>query len=552
MSPIASEDTIGCRHIVSYLKDADQKTNLLKKYKSIISWNIQRSHNSKRLAKRRKTSAPICGTCDLTLARPFVCLHCPYSGCWRDSHVRNHLKEARHAFCADVKTGSIFCSGCDDFVYDSILSHAFSATILSVEEKTTIFQVAKKRREPFRSWMPSDKEVAVIEGAVSLSCQGRRGLLNLGQTCFLNVILQSFVANPLVLDYFLSDKHNHQLCKNKDCTCCEMDKLFAEVYSENATSYGPTSFLATTWRASSELSGYAQHDAHEFFISVLNQIHATSRGSTILQCMCIVHSTFAGLLQSDVKCERCGNVTTATDPMLDISLELKDITGGAVGQGLTLASCLRRFTHPEKLGPNEYSCAKCGKASHEASKRLSIRKLPPVLSFQFKRFEHKSGDKTAAHKIEAPVRICSTINMEPFTTLFMDTKEQEANGSGPAEVIPLSHLGPEALYEYDLFSVVCHEGQINNGHYTCFARSHDEWYRFDDDKVTHSTLGACLNSQAQVYMCFYVKRHLDYLPYMTPSYKVTREAEAVKEKEREREKEAARIRELEDALLATV
>lgn len=34
--------------------------------------------------------------------------------------------------------------------------------------------------------------------------------------------------------------------------------------------------------------------------------------------------------------------------------------------------------------------------------------------------------------------------------------------------------GPRAMYEYDLFSVVCHEGQINNGHYTCFARSRDE------------------------------------------------------------------------------
>lgn len=66
------------------------------------------------------------------------------------------------------------------------------------------------------------------------------------------------------------------------------------------------------------------------------------------------------------------------------------------------------------------------------------------------------------------------------------------------------HLGPDAMYDYDLFSVVCHEGQIDNGHYTCFARSHDEvrtahtillsvtnlvclclgnqWYRFDDDK----------------------------------------------------------------------
>jgi len=70
------------------------------------------------------------------------------------------------------------------------------------------------------------------------------------------------------------------------------------------------------------------------------------------------------------------------------------------------------------------------------------------------------------------------------------------------------------------------------------------------DRVTYSNLGACLNSPA--YMCFYVKRHLDYKPYMTPSYVLTRETEAVKEKEMERVKEAARMKEVEDALLATV
>ncbi len=58
---------------------------------------------------------------------------------------------------------------------------------------------------------------------------GRRGLLNLGQTCFLNVVLQSFVHNPLLRNYFLGDKHNWKQCKNENCTCCEMDKLFAEV-----------------------------------------------------------------------------------------------------------------------------------------------------------------------------------------------------------------------------------------------------------------------------------------------------------------------------------
>lgn len=53
-------------------------------------------------------------------------------------------------------------------------------------------------------------------------------------------------------------------------------------------------------------------------------------------------------------------------------------------------------------------------------------------------------------------------------------------------------------------------------------------------------------------MCFYVKKHIDYKPYVTPSYVVTREQEAVKEKEREREREAARQKEVDDAILGVL
>ena len=73
-------------------------------------------------------------------------------------------------------------------------------------------------------------------------------------------------------------------------------------------------------------------------------------------------------------------------------------------------------------------------------------------------------------------------------------------------ITPFLHsaAGPEAMYDYDLFAVINHEGQMNNGHYTNFARYRDEvrgdcavqwissiltmlllfiqWYRFDDDK----------------------------------------------------------------------
>lgn len=39
---------------------------------------------------------------------------------------------------------------------------------------------------------------------------------------------------------------------------------------------------------------------------------------------------------------------------------------------------------------------------------------------------------------------------------------------------PREPRGPSELYDYDLFAVINHDGQINNGHYTNFARYCDE------------------------------------------------------------------------------
>jgi ubiquitin carboxyl-terminal hydrolase 22/27/51 len=144
-----------------------------------------------------------------------------------------------------------------------------------------------------------------------------------------------------------------------------------------------------------------------------------------------------------------------------------------------------------------------------------------------------------------------------------------------------SYPGPEALYDYELFAVINHEGQIDNGHYTSFARfqdtvrcpipshpslrltsAHHKWCRFDDDKVTPATLAGVLGASAPIYMAFYVKRRLDYKPHITPSYVLTRESEAVREREALAAKARAeraeqvqareREREVENELLAMV
>lgn len=141
-----------------------------------------------------------------------------------------------------------------------------------------------------------------------------------------------------------------------------------------------------------------------------------------------------------------------------------------------------------------------------------------------------------------------------------------------------SYPGPEALYDYELFAVINHEGQIDRGHYTSFARFQDtvrvppsslpattdsiflsQWCRFDDDKVTPASLSSVLGASAPIYMAFYVKRRLDYKPHTTPSYALARENAVVREREAQvqaqqaaKAREREREREVEDELLATV
>ncbi|KZO89901.1 cysteine proteinase [Calocera viscosa TUFC12733] len=462
--------------------------------------------------KKRKLPAPTCGICAAPLHRPMLCLQCSFVAGWDDGHMKAHLNKTGHTFAVDAKSGMIFCKSCNDFIYNKDMDERFEQTLLAVEERRTPFQSAQDNRierQHFRPWN-EDGHAEQLSGFRAVAGRGRRGLLNLGASCYLSVIVQTFMHNPVLRNYFLSDKHPTRLCKNtKTCICCEMDKLYSEFYSTDTLApYGPTSLMHAMWLTTTELAGYAQQDAHEFYLAALHQIHASSRGSTNVSCNCVIHSTFAGQLQSEVVCGECGNVTTTVDPMLDISLDLKGVAGSKSKPPLgvmdenTLGACLRRYTRHEKL-PHEYNCGECGKMTNGATKRLSFRKLPPVLAFHFKRFEHSS----TATKIDTPIRFPSVINMAPYTSAAL--------GKGDATVDP-EEFGPDILYDYDLFAVVNHEGKIDTGHYTNFARVDGEWYRYDDDKVVRSTLRACLDSRA--YMCFYIKRHFEYRPYSRPSY----------------------------------
>ncbi|KAF8250268.1 cysteine proteinase [Wilcoxina mikolae CBS 423.85] len=435
-----------------------------------------------------------CARCSYMLTQTYLCMQCPMVHCLRDA--KQHAKEQCHTFGVDSRSGHVFCFQCEDYIYDPVLEE------IRIEQEASIDGGVRKRRR-LEDSKPSTDELKYIESHTTFApCRatGLRGFLNMGSTCFMNVILQSLIHNPLVRNFYLSDGHKQKECTRTNCMSCAMDEVFIEFFTQDKLEgFGPVNLLTTSWKCEQTLAGYQQQDAHEYLQFLLNQLHYTNKGTEQKSedCSCIIHRSFYGKLQSDVTCEGCKNVTTALDPVMDLSLDLrikdkkKLVVPGSQGIVQTVQQCLARFTATEKLGVNEYNCGKCS-GPKEATKQLTIKRLPPVLCIQLKRFEHSANGSS---KIDVAIRFPLELDMTPFTTRAKRKAKEGEKESKPVKP-----------YIYDLLSVVVHKGEINTGHYSSYCRENGQWFQFDDSMVTLATEKQVLAAQA--YLLVYIIRTL--------------------------------------------
>ncbi|RPA84460.1 cysteine proteinase [Ascobolus immersus RN42] len=535
--------TYGCEHIKVMLESDPGRKHAIASYRQAL----------RVVSDKTCTTSKYCNSCkEVVLRQTMLCLQCPIVLCLAESDA--HSNAECHRFGVESEEGRLYCFFCHDFIVDE--------TMETIRTKGGRYINGRKRRR-LEEVAPTPHEMQYIETNTNprpSRAHGLRGLWNLGQTCYLNVAVQALVHNPFVKHFYLTDGHRKKHCKRENCMSCGIEDVMVEFFaSDRVEPFAPTDFLTSALLSNSQIRANHQEDAHEFMQFLLNDLHEADITYSELpkdndkDCACFVHKLFYGKLQSEVTCERCKNVTTSLDPMMDLSLSLRtperkkrkpksrkdkdkpapestpELNGTDTPEPngtpnplpspeavFTLADCLDRYTKPERLGKDSYTCSQCGPAgaSAEATKQMTIRTLAPVLSIQLKRFEHT--DK-GSFKIEAFVKFPPLLDMRPYLSISQKSPKPGAknltNGNGMSK--PQAKNGrkrephpDEALYE--LMGVVVHTSKtttVEAGHYYAFFRVKGIWWRFDDEKVKSVAEEEVFKERA--YLLYYVIRNLE-------------------------------------------
>jgi ubiquitin C-terminal hydrolase len=289
-----------------------------------------------------------------------------------------------------------------------------------------------------------------------------KGLLNIGNSCYMNSAIQLLVAAKDLTELVLSSENNNfyknflqEYYLDKDVT---REELIEEIPKE----------MKKLDVSCSIFTEGKQQDANEFityFINILKKNIDKNKFNELLNI---------GTTQI-ITCNNCPYQSENSEFSQILQLSLPGITELIKP---TLMNFINNFSKIETL--NDWNCDNCKNLG--GTKKINITTLPKYLYIQLNRFDYNTEQTT---KIENEIIIPNILNINELT-------EKDNQG-----------------YHYKLQGFIRHIGTtIDRGHYISYIKNNNKWFKINDNIITEENEKDALNEAKKSYIILYVKEKI--------------------------------------------